>query len=570
MPADNKYRKEEFKQDWLKLNIKLKQIDFFHNRKQNNKLTTNLKLPPSTWIPDKISPETENTLQMCNDIMTSESHKYSGNPDFFYLKIKHNLNKEEWSALNRLRKNTELIIKPADKGSMLVIMNRKDYETECLKQLNDLHYYKSLEEPLYLETAKDIQTIVDSLHKSGFINYKIKQFLSPAPKPRARLFYILPKIHKPINKWTLPNKIPPGRPIVSDCSSESYNLSIYIDSFLNPLVSLQPSFIKDSFDFIAKIRGQIIPSNALIVTADVNSLYTNMNVNRTISVVNQVFHKYPDPSRPNQLILKGLEVILKRNDFEFNNNVYLQTTGIAMGKRFAPSLANLYLAHLDNTISIGFEGNIPLFFFRYIDDIFFIWPGTREVLDRFFTRLNQTIPGIELIPEISGSKGIFLDTEIFKITQGNHTALSNTIHFKETNTFQFLHANSYHPKHIIKNLPKAQFIRVKRLTNSHLDYKRNCNIISRALEKRGYKKPALKHLQSWVWDTYQDHLERTKLITSNKVLPLIFKYNKFNNELLPQIKRTLQTNNKFKTYNIVKAYKKGRCIKDHLTKTKHW
>lgn len=50
-----------------------------------------------------------------------------------------------------------------------------------------------------------------------------------------RLFYLLPKIHKPREKWTVPGLIPTGRSIVSDFGSESYRVAEYIDYYINPL-----------------------------------------------------------------------------------------------------------------------------------------------------------------------------------------------------------------------------------------------------------------------------------------------------------------------------------------------
>jgi len=146
-----------------------------------------------------------------------------------------------------------------------------------------------------------------------------------------------------------------------------------LDSFLLPLACLHDSYIKDTYDFISKIKNKLIPPNSLLVTYDVTSLYTNMNLNRTIAVVKQTFIKYPLENRPDNLIIQALDIILKNSDFDFNNETFIQTTGIAMGKRFAPSLANLYLIHLDNIITKGFpkQSNdpiIPLFTIRFLDD----------------------------------------------------------------------------------------------------------------------------------------------------------------------------------------------------------
>ena len=48
------------------------------------------------------------------------------------------------------------------------------------------------------------------------------------------LLPFFPKIHKESHKWTIRDKIPPGRPIVSDVKSESYAISKFIDYHLAP------------------------------------------------------------------------------------------------------------------------------------------------------------------------------------------------------------------------------------------------------------------------------------------------------------------------------------------------
>lgn len=42
-------------------------------------------------------------------------------------------------------------------------------------------------------------------------------YLSEPDSPRPRQFYLLPKIHKAPETWTVPLRVPCGRLIVSDC-----------------------------------------------------------------------------------------------------------------------------------------------------------------------------------------------------------------------------------------------------------------------------------------------------------------------------------------------------------------
>ncbi len=48
----------------------------------------------------------------------------------------------EKHAINSLRKNDQIIVKPADKGGALVIWPREAYIVEANKQLNDKRNYK--------------------------------------------------------------------------------------------------------------------------------------------------------------------------------------------------------------------------------------------------------------------------------------------------------------------------------------------------------------------------------------------------------------------------------------------
>ena len=70
-----------------------------------------------------------NTVE--NDIMTSKP-----------ATIHNNLSKQERKALTKLRKRTDIVIKPADKGSGTVVMDSSWYINECHRQLNDAKYYK--------------------------------------------------------------------------------------------------------------------------------------------------------------------------------------------------------------------------------------------------------------------------------------------------------------------------------------------------------------------------------------------------------------------------------------------
>lgn len=194
--------------------------------------------------------------------------------------------------------------------------------------------------------------------------------------------------------------MPQGRPIISDINSESYRISEFVESFLKPPACKHTSYIKNSYDFIDKIKNIEINENTFIVTGDITSLYTNMKHHLTISNIQKIFNKYPDPNRPDNYIIKLLKLILENNDFEFNKETFLQTCGCPMGKIIGPSAANIYLLDFDEAAMSGFEMK-PSAFFRFLDDVFFLWNSSLSKLKEFETFLNSLIPGFKINLEFS-------------------------------------------------------------------------------------------------------------------------------------------------------------------------
>ena len=75
---------------------------------------------------------------------------------------------------------------------------------------------------------------------------KIKYFMVKDPK-FAR-FYLLPKIHKRLHDV-------PGRPVISNCGYYTENISSFLDFHLQPLAREVKSYIKDTNDFLKKLRS---------------------------------------------------------------------------------------------------------------------------------------------------------------------------------------------------------------------------------------------------------------------------------------------------------------------------
>ena len=82
------------------------------------------------------------------------------------------------------------------------------------------------------------------MKNEGFISSEQLKLLSGTDNPRHRIYYLLSKIHKDKSKWTIPDKMPKGRLIVSDVEFQSYRVSQWLKLFLAPLAIKHETYRK--------------------------------------------------------------------------------------------------------------------------------------------------------------------------------------------------------------------------------------------------------------------------------------------------------------------------------------
>jgi len=170
-----------------------------------------------------------------------------------------------------------------------------------------------------------------------------------------------------------------------------------------------------------------------------------MTLVRILLTVQQAFHENPNLFRPDDAILKLLSLTLYNNDFEFDGQFFLQLRAVAMGRKYAPSTANLYLKELDHAATYRYHIH-PLLYSRFPDDIFGIWPGTHSQLLTFQKFLNTIIPGIKLTITVRHQIIEFLDTQVYKHhSPDGSCSMYTKVFFKPTDTHQLLHRSSFHP-----------------------------------------------------------------------------------------------------------------------------
>jgi len=484
----------ELRQDLDKFHVSLRRKQFFSK-----------KVDPNTSLDVSLTQQLSNTT-MCEDDGPFNHPKFKNpsnwnpigpaNLEAMIIFNEHKLNEyvptsppnqnltpEEHQALQELKQNHNIVIKRADKGSAVVIQNRADYITEGLRQLNDPKFYIEVPNDLTKDHNQEVSKLITKLQDDQEISDKCAAFLYTA-QPRTPQFYMLPKIHK--------NKTPvPGRPIISANNSPTEKISQLVDHFLQPIVSTTKSFVKDTTDFINKIEELPIQTQSTILcTIDVSSLYTNIPIPEGLAACKEQLDLHrphaTQPSNPN--LIKLLELVLYKNNFDFNSHHYLQIGGTAMGTRVAPSFANLFMANFEKMLVYPYTPK-PTIWLRYIDDIFLIWEHGQTQLDQFLEHLNGCHPTIKFTSDISTKEINFLDTTV---RLDRDRKLYTTLYCKPTDSHNYLSFTSSHPQHTKKSLPFSQLLRVRRICTKLEDYDQNAVLLGTHFIRRGYPLPLIE------------------------------------------------------------------------------
>lgn len=387
-----------------------------------------------------------------------------------------NLSRGEQKALLDLKNDTSIVIKEADKGSAVVVWDYEDYCVEADSQLSDKEVYQVIDtDPVSVLNGK-IKLCIDKVKSRGDISQKVLDFFE-VENPKLGRFYLLPKIHKRLENV-------PGRPVISNSSYYTEKISLFLDYHLQPLAQKVKSYIKDTNDFIKKLKNlPDLPEQAILCSIDVVALYPNIPHDFGLEALKEVLEKREDKTISTDTFLDLAELVLSSNYFEHNGKTYIQNRGTAIGTRFAPPYAILALAKFEEDAINNYTLK-PWVWWRYIDDIFMIWEHGDQSLKEFINYLNNIHPTLKFTYKSSSSRTEFLDVDVIRKDNG----LETDLFVKETDTHQYLHSTSCHTFHTKSGIPYGQALRIRRIVSEEASFTKRCQDLESWLLKRGYEK----------------------------------------------------------------------------------
>lgn len=240
---------------------------------------------------------------------------------------------------------------------------------------------------------------------------------------------------------------------------------------------------------------------------DVNSLYTNIRQDFALEAAHWALNDTNLQTQQKEFIMETLDLAMSHNFFWHEGNFFRQKCGVAMGAKYAPSIANIFMNKWESEFI--FSHLIPQLkvYKRYIDDILIVWSGTMDSLKNFITSMGNNIYGISFTEAMDSYSINYLDLTIFKMGDRLHTGTF----FKEVDRNGYIPLGSCHHPRWLSSIPKSQMLRIRRNCDSVHDYWEQSNILVERFKEKGYRPYDLQMIQNSV-----GHMDRNDLLKENK------------------------------------------------------
>ena len=385
------------------------------------------------------TPNSKTDLDRLNAKLCDLSHAFCGTPvdsgDF-------RMRRECYEAYDSLKSNPDIVLTKADKGSNLVILDRDKYNSKMLDILSDNSKFVKLGPASKLDfTAKielAFQRKLIKYFNKGYISKLVYDEIRPNGSQRPKL-YGLPKTHKTDC---------PLRPILSMVGSPQHGLARFLISVLKPVLNkFAQHTVSDSFSFVKHLRT--LRSNKNVMCSfDIKSLFTNVPLREVLEIcVDQLYNsEISPPNFPKDVCYDLLKLATTNVEFSFDNTMYRQIDGVAMGSPLGPILANIFVGYQESRLFKIIKK--PIAYFRYVDDIFAVFSSHGQ-MNKFYNKLSCIHSALTFTKEDEVNNSIaFLDVLI----ERSKPSFSTSVYRKSSFTGDYILWSSFCPKRYKINL----------------------------------------------------------------------------------------------------------------------
>jgi hypothetical protein len=216
-----------------------------------------------------------------------------------------------------------------------------------------------------------------------------------------------------------------------------------------------------------------------------------------------------------------MHIILTEGYIEFNQQIYQQINGAAMGSPCIPPYANLAMHMLERqTVQKYKDNNLVMLYKRFIDDVLLLTRRHPEQITSFQNELNNLHHKIKFIWTEPSSQTDFLDLTI--ILNHRTSTIETQTFQKALNKYSYLPYHSFHTQSMKTGFIKGEAIRYAKTCSRKKDFNKMLSLFTVRLQRRGYPLDLIKNTLK----TIQYSKRQQYLLTKNKkniTIPFLFK-----------------------------------------------
>ena len=165
-------------------------------------------------------------------------------------KVEANLTKDEQKTITTLLKDTDIVIRPADKGSGEVVVDTKDYIENLEGEVIGNNSYRETDGEGLATAERKVKSIANKMLKEELISRELTEYLVPK-HPESGTLRGNPKIHKKGN---------PYRTTVNGIGTVTERIVEVCEKELNDYVESTPVYIRDTTGPIHTSKLNYVPN----------------------------------------------------------------------------------------------------------------------------------------------------------------------------------------------------------------------------------------------------------------------------------------------------------------------
>ena len=372
------------------------------------------------------------------------------------------------AAAKNLRNNKDIVIRRADKSAIYVIMNKSEYLGKVNDILKDTSKFKHISKNPIDQLRQDANELIEA-QNAVVDDIKLPKIIGDF---QPGYFFGNIKTHKVGN---------PLRPIISQIPTPTYNLAKTLNKIISPFIPNQYT-VTSSNDFLDLLQSN--NCSGIIGSLDVESLFTNVPIDKTIDIILKHVYNHPTIAPPKispKILQKLLELCTKEAPFRCpEGKLYKQIEGVAMGSPLGPTFANFYMGDLENNV---FENHCqkPLIYVRYVDDIFVLVNSEEELINLKQTFQEQSVLNFTYEIGVNG-KLPFLDVLI----NNNSSKFETSVYHKPTDQGKCLNYDSECPEKYKVSVITNYINRAYRISDSWQNFHQEISHVRQILVNNNY------------------------------------------------------------------------------------